>query len=54
MQFNTAMNNQPWTPSPSAAKGPRLYQGSQSDTSRTRVAAPKIRSVRLEGVQPLL
>ena len=36
MESTTAMNSQPWALSPSAEKGPRLYQGSQKETRRTK------------------
>src|SRR5580700_3151649 len=45
MESRAAMNNHPWTPRPSAENGPRLYQGSQNDTSRTKVAGPTTRSL---------
>ena len=39
------MNSQPWAPSPPAEMGPKLYQGSQNETRRSRVAAPMTRSL---------
>src|ERR1700684_1199563 len=46
MEFSTALNNQPWALSPSKEKGPMLYQGSQNEIRRTKVAGPKTRSLR--------
>src|SRR5580658_10400967 len=46
MEFSTAMNSQPWAASPSKEKGPKLYQGSQNEIRRTKVAGPKTRSLR--------
>ena len=39
------MNSQPWTLSPSAEKGPTLYQGSHKETRTAKVAGPAIRSL---------
>src|ERR1700722_14494313 len=39
------MNNQPWALSPAAEMGPKLYQGSQNEIRRTKVAGPTIRSL---------
>src|SRR5476649_2377969 len=45
MESSTAMNSQPWTLSPSTEMGPKLYQGSQNETRRTKLAAPKTHSL---------
>ena len=39
------MNNQPWAASPSAEKGPTLYQGNQNEIRRTKLAGPTTQSL---------
>src|ERR1700733_13004770 len=39
------MKSQPCTLSPSTERGPKLYQGSQNETRRTKVAEPTTKSL---------